>query len=83
MLRIGHEVVRPDKYQDDDFVTIPMPQELETVPGIALNNREVDRYTREYPLETMNISGRASREWATVIRDTHVEMREFRKSMTS
>ena len=79
MLKIGHEVVRPGKVYGDDPIAIPVPEELETVPGIPLNNREVDWYSREYPLETMNITERASRDWANVIRDQHVEMREIRK----
>ncbi|MAF37687.1 MAG: hypothetical protein CL696_02200 [Chloroflexi bacterium] len=79
MLKIGHEVVRPGMYVGDAEVTIPVPEELETVPGIPLNHREVDWYAREYPLETMNINERASRDWANTIRDTHVEMREIRK----
>ncbi|PKB68690.1 MAG: hypothetical protein BZY81_01265 [SAR202 cluster bacterium Io17-Chloro-G4] len=79
MLKIGHEVVRPGKNVSDAPVTIPVPEELETVPGIPLNNREVDWYSREYPLETMNIDERASRDWANAIRDQHVEMREIRK----
>ncbi len=79
MLKIGHEVVRPGKTLGDAPVTIVVPEELETVPGIPLNNREVDWYSREYPLETMNIDERASRDWANDIRDQHVEMREIRK----
>ena len=79
MLKIGHEVVRPGRHRGDEPVTIPVPEELETVPGIPLNQREVDWYAREYPLETMNITERASRDWANAIRDTHIEMREIRK----
>jgi len=79
MLKIGHEVVRPGKSYGVPQVTIPVPQELETVPGIPLNPREVDWYAREYPLESMNITERASRDWANTFRDTHVEMREIRK----
>ena len=79
MLKIGHEVVRPGKLPGDAVVTITVPEELETVPGIPLNDREVDWYSREYPLETMNIDERASRDWANAIRDTHTEMREIRK----
>ena len=79
MLKIGHEVVRPGKTYGDDPVAIPVPEELETVPGIPLNNREVDWYSREYPLETMNITERAGRDWSNALRDQHVEMREIRK----
>ena len=79
MLKIGHEVVRPGKSPNDASITIPVPEELETTPGIPLNNREVDWYAKEYPLETMNITERASRDWANTMRDGHVEMREIRK----
>ena len=79
MLKIGHEVVRPGKRLGDAEVSIPIPEELETVPGIPLNNREVDWYAREYPLESMNVSERASRDWANTLRDQHAEMREIRK----
>ena len=79
MLKIGHEVVRPGKRYGEPSVTIPIPEELETVPGIPTNQREVDWYAREYPLETMNITERASRDWANTLRDQHAEMREIRK----
>ena len=79
MLKIGHEVVRPGKHLGDDPITITVPEELETVPGIPLNNREVDWYAREYPLESINFTERASRDWANELRDTHAEMREIRK----
>ena len=79
MLKIGHEVVRPGKKLGDADVTIPVPSELETVPGIPLEQREVDWYAREYPLESINYTERASRDWANALRDQHVEMREIRK----
>ena len=79
MLTIGHEVVRPGRHWGDAEVTIPIPEELETVPGIPMTSREVDWYAREYPLETMNITERASRDWANTLRDLHAEMREIRK----
>ena len=34
MLKIGHEVIRPSKLMGGEDVTIPVPEELETVPGI-------------------------------------------------
>ncbi len=79
MLKIGHEVVRPGSKWGEVDVTIPVPEELETVPGIPLNNREVDWYAREYPLESINYTERASRDWSNAMRDLHVEMREIRK----
>lgn len=79
MLKIGHEVVRPGRRPGDAPYTIPVPEELETVPGIPKNSREVDWYAREFPVETMNITERASRDWANSMRDHHAEMREIRK----
>ena len=79
MLKIGHEVVHPGKGVNDPAVNIPIPEELETTEGVPLNQREVDWYAREYPLETQNITERASREWANTLRDQHAEMREIRK----
>ncbi len=79
MLKIGHEVIRPGKSMNEAPVTIGIPEELERVPGIPLEPREVDWYAREYPLESMNITERASRDWANKVRDSHVEMREIRK----
>ena len=79
MLKIGHEVTRPGRNLGEPAVTIPVPEELETVPGIPQTKREVDWYAREYPLETINITERASRDWANTLRDQHAEMREIRK----
>ena len=77
MLKIGHEVVRPGKTYKDDPITIPVPEELETVPGIPLNNREVDWYAREYPLESQNKSDRATISWYFTNRNVHVQMGEI------
>ncbi len=79
MLKIGHDVVRPGKRSGEATVTIPVPAELEGVPGIPLEQREVDWYAREYPLESINYTERASRDWANNLRDQHAEMREIRK----
>ncbi len=79
MLKIGHQVVRPGKFIGDDPVTIRVPEELETMAGIPLNDREVDWYAREYPLESLNRSERASHEWNNAIREQYVELHEIRK----
>ena len=79
MLKIGHKVVRPGKSYRDDPITIPVPEELVTVPGIPLNNREVDWYAREYPLESQTKSERAAEDWSNIQRDQHLEMRQIRK----
>ena len=79
MLKIGNEVLRPGKHFGEADVTIGIPEELLTVPGVPTNQREVDWYAREYPLESINITERASREWSNTMRDQHAEMREIRK----
>ena len=66
MLKIGHEIVRPGKRYGDGPVTIPVPEELETVPGIPNNNREVDWYAREHPLVGQNYSESAAQDWQFV-----------------
>ena len=79
MLKIGHTVTRSGKRPGNSQVTIPVPEELETVPGIPINNRDVDYYSRESPLDTLNVEERASRDWANRIRDLNGEMREIRR----
>ena len=79
MLKIGHVITHPGRKPGDSSVTIPVPEELETVPGIPTNQREVDWYAREYPLEDMHLTERASYEWSNRIRDGHVEERGIRK----
>ena len=73
MLKIGHEVVRPGKTYKDDPITIPVPEELETLPGIPLNTREVDWYAREYPLESQNKSERSVDNWYYTNRNVQLE----------
>ncbi len=79
MLKIGHTIIRTGKRPGGPQVTIPVPEELETVPGIPMLNRDVDYYSKEAPLDTLNVEERASRDWANRIRDQHVEMQEIRK----
>ena len=74
MLKIGHEVTFPGKKLGDLPLTIPIAQELETVPGIPTNQREVDWYSREYPLETYHINQRAAQDWSSQLRRTEPEM---------
>ena len=78
MLKIGHEVVRPGKAFGDQPITLSVVEELETVPGIPTNDREVDWYAREYPLESHTLSERASGDWYSSIQDAHPGMRKLR-----
>ena len=79
MPKVGHVITRPGRRAGDPDIEIPVPEELETVPGIPVRQDDVDFYSREYPLETINIDERASRDWANRLRDTHSEMREIRR----
>ena len=75
MLKIGHEVVHHGLKFGDPPVTIPVAEELETVPGIPVNEREVDWYAREYPLEDMAITERVGADWTRSHRRDREEMR--------
>ena len=78
MLKIGHEVVRPGKLFGDKPVTIPVPEELETVPGIPTNDREVDWYAREHPEEMQDYSEQAAQDWQfNVMKNQHAEVWEM------
>ena len=64
MLKIGHSVTRPGRRLGDEPVTIDVPEELETIPGIVQNPHEVDFYSREYPLESQQVEMTADGLWA-------------------
>ena len=64
MLKIGHTVTRPGTGPGDEPMTINVPEELESVPGIVQIPQEVDFYSREYPLEHQQTMFTADREWA-------------------
>ena len=43
MLKVGHVVVRPGRKAGMDPVEIPVPEELETVPGIPMVSKDIDQ----------------------------------------
>ena len=67
MLKVGHVVVRPGRRTGDSPVEIPVPEELETVPGIPMVSKDVDFYSREYPLQRQQVEHAADTEWAPSI----------------
>ena len=67
MLKVGHEVTRPGRRHGDDEVTIKVPEELETVPGIPQNPADVDFYSRMYPLESQQVELTADRDWVWTV----------------
>ncbi len=64
MLKVGHVVVRPGRKLGNNPVEIPVPEELETVPGIPMVSKDVDFYSREYPLQRQQVEHAADTEWA-------------------
>jgi hypothetical protein len=79
MPTIGHIVTHPGRHPGDLALTIPVAKELETVPGIPTHKETVDFYTREYPVDTLNVDERASRDWNNRLRDQHPEMLKIRR----
>ena len=61
---VGQVVTRPGRLPSDPPVTIPVPEDLMTVPGIPVRQNEVDFYSREYPIESQNVDYSADRQWA-------------------
>ncbi|MGH8071125.1 MAG: hypothetical protein ACRERE_39040, partial [Candidatus Entotheonellia bacterium] len=61
---IGKIITRPGRTANHPDVTIPIPEDLMTVPGIPVRQNEVDFYSREYPIESQNIDNSADRQWA-------------------
>ena len=78
LLKIGHYVERPGRRPEDSPITIPIAEELETVPGVPINQEDVEFYSREYPLMNIKITERAGQNWAVRIRDSNLENREIR-----
>ena len=64
MLKVGHVVVRPGRKAGMEPVEIPVPEELETVPGIPMVSKDIDFYSREYPLLRQQVEHGADTEWA-------------------
>ncbi|MEE3246031.1 MAG: hypothetical protein VX213_00890, partial [Chloroflexota bacterium] len=67
MLKVGHVVVRPGRKAGMDPVEIPVPEELETVPGIPMVSKDIDFYSREYPLVRQQVEHGADTEWAPTV----------------
>ena len=67
MLKTGHSVTRPGSKAGAPPITIEVPEELETAPGIVQQADEVDFYAREYPLESQAVDNTADRDWAFTV----------------
>ena len=64
---VGQTVTRPGRRAGDPAVTIPIPADLMTVPGIPVRQNEVDFYSREYPIESQTVDFSADRQWAMTV----------------
>ncbi|MCL0055880.1 hypothetical protein M1N56_08425, partial [Dehalococcoidia bacterium] len=75
---IAHSVTRPGRRPGDPNITIPVAEDLKTVPGIPSRERDVSFFSREYPLENMALEESASAEWAGEIQKSKApEARKF------
>ena len=67
MLKIGHTVTVPGALKGSgegaEPDSIPIPEELETVPGHRQDPDTVNYYTRNYPLESENIVNYSWASW--------------------
>ena len=66
---VAYRVERPGRKQGSAPVSIPVPVDLISTPGIPTRERDVSFFSREYPLENMALEESASVEWARVERE--------------
>ena len=59
--QVSHYVTRPGRKLGDPSVTIPVPEDLVSVPGIPARDNDVSFFSREYPLENMALEESACR----------------------
>ncbi len=69
--KISHHVTRPGRNPGDPPVTIPVAEDLVSVPGIPSRDRDVSFFSREYPLENMALEESASADWSRQQRNNH------------
>ena len=67
--RVGYQVTRPGRREDDPPVEIPVAGDLKSVPGTPTRDVEVSYYSREYPLESVAVEHSASSLWALDVRE--------------
>ena len=61
---VHHVVKRPGRRLGDPDVEIPVAEDLVTVPGASVREKDVSFYSREYPLKANPLENAADREWA-------------------
>ena len=65
--KVSHVVKRPGLRLKDPDYEIPVAEDLATTPGIRQNQKDVDFYSRSYPLESQNIEYTADRAWVWTV----------------
>src|SRR5437867_11025727 len=61
---VSHYVTRPGKHLGDPPVTIPVAEDLVSVPGIPTRESDVAFCAREDPRENMAVAESAAADWA-------------------
>ena len=61
--KVHHVVQKPGRYVGDPDVVIPIAEDLTSVPGSPVRDRDVTFYSREYPIESQTVEKSADREW--------------------
>ena len=75
---VASYVTRPGKHLGDPPITIPVAEELLSVPGIPTREGDVAFFSREDPLENMAVAESASADWARRHRNGYSpELRAF------
>ena len=65
--KVHHVVKRPGRLAGDPDVQIPVAEDLATVPGSPVRNKDVTFYSREYPIESQTVEKAADRAWAWTV----------------
>lgn len=61
---ISHTIKRRGKNPGEADVEIPVAEDLATVPGIPVREKDVRYYSRAYPLEAQFVEKSAEWEWS-------------------
>ena len=64
---VNHVVTRPGRRHGDPQTTIPVAEELVTVPGSPVIDGDVSYYSREDPIESQTVEKSADREWGWTV----------------
>ncbi len=74
---VSHVVRRPGRRHGDPDVEIPVAEDLATVPGAPIREKDMSFFSRTEPPETQNLEKGADREWAWSVYTP--EVAEYRK----